>query len=265
MKGAKKFNKKGQVTIFVILALVIIVLGTLIYFFYPGIKITTSPLEETPQAYFQNCIEGNLRENAELIGFQGGSIEPDSSFNYGGTPVAYLCYTTQPYGDSPTLKCVPQQALLVNHIEEEMKEVMKNKVHSCFDEMKVDYTKKYTGVNLEEKDFNIKLAHNKIILHSDSILTLTKDSPERYENFDVVLNNNLFELASLARTIVAWEAAYGSADPVYFMNYYPNLDIKNPSPDGGKTRIWIIKDMVTGDTFQFASSEIIWPLGIPSP
>jgi len=46
MKGAKKFNKKGQVTIFVILALVIIVLGTLIYFFYPGIKIAGENLSQ---------------------------------------------------------------------------------------------------------------------------------------------------------------------------------------------------------------------------
>lgn len=250
-------GKKGQVTLFVIIALIIVVFGVLIYFFYPGVNSTVSGIEENPRLYMQDCVEENLLENVELISSRGGSIEPSSSYLYGGEPIQYLCYTNEPYKT-----CTIQKAFLVNHLENEIETSIENKVNDCFTQMENDYQGKGYTLNLVRGELSTTLAPNKIIVLSDSRLTLTKDSTQNYESFDIILNNNLFELASLAGTVVSWEKNYGVADPIYFMSWYKDrFDIKKLSPDGGKTAIWILTDSKTEESFRFAVSETEIPLG----
>ncbi|MCR4327135.1 MAG: hypothetical protein NUV46_00970 [Nanoarchaeota archaeon] len=256
MKGVER--KKGQVTIFVIIALVIIVFGTLMYFFYPGINSSESGIDENPRAYMQNCVEDLLQEKIDLISSQGGSIEPDSSYTYDGEPIEYLCYTSR-LSDP----CTVQRAFLVSHIESEIKESTEDKVNECFTKMESDYRARGYTLTLNRGNLRATLAPGRAILFSDSRLTLTKDSTQNYESFDIVVNNNLFELASLARTVIDWESTYGIADPFYFMTWYKDkFNIKKVSPDGGKTAIWTIEDTNSGDTFRFAVTESEISLGI---
>ncbi|MBU2612806.1 MAG: hypothetical protein KKB62_03740 [Nanoarchaeota archaeon] len=258
MKEVLLKSKKGQVTIFVIIALVIVVAGVLIYFFYPGLTSTATSLDENPRSYIQNCIENNLEENVMIVGLQGGSLEPSSYIIYGGNTVEYLCYTNENYKT-----CVPQRAALVSHIEKELKDALALRVTECFSQMRSDYTSRGYTVVLDSDKFNVNLLPDRVILHSNSTLTLTRASTERYDSFDVIVNNNLYELASIARNIVSWEEQYGDSDPAYFMYYYPHLKIeKKLQSDGSK--IYIITERETGNIFQFAVRSVVWPLGASS-
>ncbi len=249
-------NVKGQVTIFVILALVIVVVGIALYFFYPKVISNSNSLEENPKTYMQNCVEGVLQENVDTVSSQGGSINPPSSFFYNGTNVEYLCYTNQPYE-----KCVVQRVLLISHIEEELQNSTRKKLNDCFDSMNSDYSSKGYETSLKRGEFNVILLPKQILLHSNTTFSITKGSTQKYESFDIVLNNNLYELASIARVIVNWEKTYGDSDPTYFMNFYRDLKIeKMPQSDG--TRIYIITDRNTKSKFQFASRSVVWPLGV---
>lgn len=259
MKGAplgSKENTKGQVTIFVILALVIVVAGVLIYFFYPNIISTSNSLEENPKIYFQNCIEDTLRQNVETLSSQGGSITPGANITYKGEQIEYLCYTNEYY-----TPCVIQVAPLIFHIESELKNSLTQKVNECFDSMKADYQYKGYQISSNKGEFSVDLLPKKVIIQSNSTLTLSKDSTQKYESFEAVLDNNLYELASISRMIVSWEAVYGGSEPMLFMSYYPKFNIKkNMQSDG--TNIYIIIDTETGDKFQFASRSLVQPLGV---
>ena len=248
-------SKKGQVTIFVIIAIVIVVAGVLIYFFYPGVTSTGTSLEENPRIYIQNCLQNDLEENAELVGLQGGSLEPNSYILYRGNTVEYLCYTNENYAP-----CVPQRAALVSSIESELKDALALRVTECFNQMRSDYSSRGYTVVLNTDAFNVNLLPNRVVLHSNSTLTLTRASTERYDSFDVILNNNLYELASIARTIVAWEEQYGDSDPAYFMYYFPNLKVEKKLQSEG-SKIYIITERETGNVFQFAVRSVVWPLG----
>jgi len=59
----------------------------------------------------------------------------------------------------------------------------------------------------------------------DYALTLTKQETERYPNFKVNLNNNLYELVMVATSILNWEARYGDSDAMTYMSYYPNTKV----------------------------------------
>lgn len=271
MKEVSSFrtkNQKGQVTIFVILALVIVVAGVLIYLFLPNIQTTSNSVPENPKSYMQNALETPLQEQATKIGKNGGSLSSESTsgvsetnypyINYNGSKVEYLCYTNKYYD-----KCTVQRVLLVQHIEDELKTSLKSDVSNYFSQMVSDYKSKGYNVQMNEGDYDVSLLPNKILLHSNTSVVLTKGSeaPIKYSSFDIVIDNNLYELVSIARVIVNWENTYGDSDPTSFMGFYRNIKVEKKLLSDG-TKIYTLTDRTTKDKFQFASRSVVWPKGV---
>ena len=75
----KRWNKKGQVTIFIIIAIIIVATGILIYSFYPQIKTTFGGGEKNPKGYIQTCIEQDIKDAVESISIHGGESNPEFS------------------------------------------------------------------------------------------------------------------------------------------------------------------------------------------
>jgi hypothetical protein len=69
----------------------------------------------------------------------------------------------------------------------------------------------------------------------------------------VILNNNLYELISIANSIIEWEVIEGKADPRIYMALYNDFLIveRNHRDDG--TNIYVLTDKNTEDKFQLAS------------
>jgi len=134
-KMAKR--KGGQVTIFVILAIIIIAIALLVYFFLPNIKSFFSGVEDNPYTSFQSCIEDDIIEATQLLSLQGGSIDPEHYIVYNGETIEYLCYTNEFYET-----CVMQQPMLKAHVEKEIREEIFNRVTECFEELENKYDKK---------------------------------------------------------------------------------------------------------------------------
>lgn len=245
--------KRGQVTIFIIIAVFIVALGVLIYMFYPQIKTTMRAEEKTPQGFIQFCIEDKIKETVNTLSLQGGSVEPEFYTLYANEKVEYLCYTNEYYRT-----CVVQQPMLKKHIENEIKKNIKNEAENCFNSLRESYEKKGYDVQLEEGETNVELLPKRIVATFNKKLTLTKGETERHEKFNVVINNNLYELVAIANSIIEWETTLGEADPSIYMTYYRDLKIEKISmPDGSK--IYIITDRNIGNKFQFASRSQVWP------
>ena len=66
--------KRGQVTIFVIIAIVIVVAAIGMYFIYP--QITGTSISSSPTEFIQDCLEDEIEENVEKISLKGGSLNP---------------------------------------------------------------------------------------------------------------------------------------------------------------------------------------------
>src|SRR3989344_800637 len=102
-------HKRGQVTVFIILGILIIVVLAVILYLY---NLRAVPdVEETPEFdfsrtevlnnYVQGCIEKSGNEALTLVGKQGGEIQPVFYQNWNCVEpgncdkVSYLCYTTE--------------------------------------------------------------------------------------------------------------------------------------------------------------------------
>lgn len=252
-------NKKGQVTIFIILGIIIIAAGFLIYSFYPKIQASFGAGEQNPESYIQTCIGQEIKDTVDKLSIQGGSLSPSNYISYKDEKVEYLCYTEENYRP-----CVVQRAMLKQHIESEIKSEIEKDVEACFISMKESYQKRGYDVNLKNGDKRIELLPDKIISTFDYSLTLTKGDTQKYDSFIVVLNNNLYELVAIVNSIIELEAVYGDAEPTTYMTYYHDLKVEKIARGSGE-KIYILTDRNTGDKFQFAIKGQAWPAGYANP
>jgi hypothetical protein len=258
MKRGSDFdrNKRGQVTIFIIIAILIIGAVALFYVLIPKTQTGAGFDVNNPSGFIQNCLESKIEDSVKLLSNQGGSINPEFYFNYNEEKIEYLCYTNENYK-----LCVVQQPLLKPHIESEIKKGISAEVTSCFNNLKSNYESKGYTAQLEIGKTKVELLPKRVITTFENYtFTATKGETKRYNSFNVILDNNLYELISIANSIIEYETTYGNADPRIYMMYYPDLKVEKNLRDDG-TRIYVLTDRNTGNKFQFASRSVAIPPG----
>jgi len=70
----------------------------------------------------------------------------------------------------------------------------------------------------------------------------------------------MYDLVMISTSILNFEARYGDSNPLSFMVYYPSLWI-DKLKQGDGTKIYILTDLNTGESFTFASRSLSWPAG----
>jgi len=248
-------RNKGQVTIFIIIGLIIVVLGALIYLFYPQITSTFGGGFKNPQAFMQECLVEDVKDTVGILSLQGGSLRPEHYILYDNSKVEYLCYTNEYYKT-----CVVQQPMLDSHIEKEIKEELNQEVGACLDSMKKSYEKQGYDVVLQKRDINFDIQLKQIVLESNTSLTLNKGSTQNYDSFRISFNSNLYELISIANNIIEWETKVGDAETTLYMDAYHDLKVEKKKQTDG-TKIYILTNINTEEKFQFASRSVAWPPG----
>ena len=251
MNMEKMRIKRGQVTIFIIVAIVIAAI--LIILFYPRLKRLVVP--SAPSLQLQSCIDESLEEAIELISKRGGSINPANYFMYKGENIEYLCYTNQYYQT-----CSNQQPLLKQHIEREILDYIKPEAKSCVENMKNDLRKKGWQVSSEKEDMSVSIVPNNIKVIVSGFSAVRGDTGERYKEFEAKYKSKLYDLLMLSTSILNWEARYGDSDITTYMAYYPNIKVeKYKQSDGSK--IYILTARNERESFIFASRSLSWPAG----
>lgn len=251
----KKRDKKAQVTIFIILAIVIVGLGLLAYSFYPQIKATFITELKNPNAFMENCMEEDLSEAIDKISLQGGSLEPEFYYSYFNDKIKYLCYTNEYFKP-----CITQEPMLKETIEEEIKNAISIRASECLDELKKTYERQGYQVTLKKGDTSVELLPKRIVVTFDSTLSLRKDTTESYDKMKVILNNNLYELVGITISILNLETTLGDAEITTYMNFYHDLKVEKIKQSEGTT-IYILTDLNNGKKFQFASRSMAWRPG----
>jgi len=244
------YNKSGQVTIFIIIAVVIVAIGVVFYFLYPKISSTLGG-EQDANSFIQTCIEDEIQDNVNLVSSQGGSLDPELFVLYRDEKIQYLCYT-----EKYDQYCIVQRPLLDNYIESEIKNGIKDDVKTCFNELKTSFEGRGYDVTMREGDINVNLLPEKAVSTFNYTLTLERGGETQTygptdKPFNVVVNNNLYELTGIANNIIDWESTYGEAETTWYMDLYHNLKVEKKKPEYG-TDVYILTDRNTGDKFQFA-------------
>jgi len=255
-KMRKRMEKRGQLTIFIIIGIMIVALGVLIFFLFPKIKTGLGISTNNPNVFIQNCMEEEVESVVNTLSSQGGSMNPENYILYQNEEIEYLCYTNEYY-----LPCIMQQPLLKQHIESEIKNAIENKKSECLSSLKKNFESQGYTVSITGGETKVELLPERIKTTFENDLSLTKDETERYEDLSIVLNNNLYELMTIASSILNMEARYGDSETTIYMNYYHDLKVEKLKQTDGST-VYILTNRDTNDKFQFASRSVAWPPGI---
>jgi hypothetical protein len=182
--------RRGQVAVFVIIALVIFV-GLVGYFIFRG-SLGDSEVPQEFQGVYQNylsCIEEQAKSGLDIAGTQGGRIqnlgyESGSEFaptgnqlNFLGWGVGYWYYIT---GNGLVKEQVPSR----NEIEQELENYIELNIQNCgFDEFysrgfNLDFGEADVDVNILEEEVNLVVNQDLVIENDDSGNSARKSSHE---------------------------------------------------------------------------------------
>ena len=248
-------GKRGQVTIFVIVAIIIVVVLFSIFLLFPKIKTSFSFEENNPSSYIQSCIEEEMMEGLDLVSAQGGSLDPEHYLLYNEEKLEYLCYTNEYYE-----RCVMQQPLLKQHVESELTDYIASISDECFEDLKETYESKDYNVALDKGDYYVELLPNRVQVVYNYSLTLDKNDVKKYDQITVSYKNNIYELVSIAMSILNFEAHYGDSETTLYMSYYRDLKVEKKKQTDGST-VYLLTELDTGNKFNFASRSLAWPPG----
>ncbi|GIU68587.1 MAG: hypothetical protein KatS3mg001_437 [Candidatus Pacearchaeota archaeon] len=255
LKRGGSFFKKGQVAIFIIIAILAVGAILSIYFLNRSAR-TTERFEETnPQTFIQNCIEESLNNAIETISLQGGSANPEGYLEYKGYKIEYACYTAEDFKT-----CVVQKPFLQSHIENEIKKEIEEEFNFCFNQLVRNYEDRGYNVNFKKGNLNVRLVPKRIIVNTTNEITVTKGNTQTFKDFEIVVNSNLYELVWIANSILEFEASLGDADPTIYMDIFRWIKVEKISREREGV-VYIITDRRSGDKFQFASRSLEWSPG----
>ena len=249
-------KKRGQVTIFIILAVFIVAATAAIYAFLPQIKSVIGSDVKNPNAFIEECIRDDLQAAVDLASVQGGSLDPEHFVLFRGDRVEYLCYTSDYYKT-----CTMQQPMLKEHIEDVLGDSIAEKARSCFQELKSSYQSQGYKVTLKEGDSRVELLPKRISMIFNNSLFLEKgENTESYNQIIVYFENNIYELMTIAQSILRSETTLGDTETGTYMTLYRDLKVEKYK-QSDDTKIFILTDLNNENKFQFATRGIAWPSG----
>jgi hypothetical protein len=238
-------KKRGQVTIFVIIAILIVAGIITIFIFRDKINFKSSvvPNELLPiTSQIQNCVETTLQDGAKLAGLQGGYIIPpnnalETNFSY----IAYGYFQGQNVLASKT------------KIENEIARYIELTLPFCFDDSLFTNYKINTGnskANIEIEDYKIKVVVNYplTISREETAWRIDKEYSSEYM---IKLGN----MHSVAQDIIKKEMQQpGTIDFTYINSFNYDISILN---EGDNILVYSITDYDLNEggsyTFRFAN------------
>ncbi len=255
------FNKKAQITIFVIIGLIFVISLILLFTLIRGPSLTDVKINpiENPSEYIEDCVLKTVQEPLNVLLKQGGELNPENYVLFNNTKVNYLCYTNEAYKT-----CVNQYPLYIQHIENELKSYSKQRIEACFEELINNLEKKNYEVIGDSKinNFDIMLKPNEVVINIDKKISYSKNNEQKsFNGFKFKIISSIYDLAKLSQEIVNQESRFCNFEYVGYMGLYPEYDIKKTTNSQGGN-IYTLKHYYTKEETMFATRSCYFPPGL---
>jgi len=241
-------KKRGQVTIFIIVAILIVAV-LLSFFLWIG-PIYFS--EGSREIKFEKCVEDVVEVSIAELAKNAGFVNPEFTYMYNSENFPYLCYTDQYHKT-----CVLQKVFLDSHFKEGLESSIENGVNSCYtnsiDELKDEGYSVVAG----EVKYNVTFNPSTVNIQ---INAPTNIGERKFTRFNAKVNSPIYEMVMIATSLLQYESVAGDSDVSTLMLLYPNYIIDKIKRGDGTT-VYIIEDKVSKIKFQFASRSLVFPAG----
>jgi len=232
-------GKRGQITAFAILGIVIVALVLMLLYFKTNVFIFTPSQEDLNKVMSDirkdmiSCIGQVGDEPIRRIALQGGYLStPEGTYRlYDDTTISYLCYNME---NDP--RCI-NRMLRLSDMEKQLDEAIDFALNTCIDvqglkkwgNFEIRTPKKWevtTTINPESVRVEVNYPVTLISERSDAVLS--------EDTFIKTFNYPLGELYKVSQNIVDTEATYGEFDQLSYMIAYHGMyriEKDRPYPD----------------------------------
>src|SRR3989344_1897610 len=249
-------QKRGQVAVFVVIGIVIVILAVLIFVGRKeyGILIPTAtflgdkldPIKED----LKSCVDLNLEKNFRIFAKQGGDFEPSRYVYYQNSKVKYLCYNIE-----NSNKCINMLPPL-NSVIENLNNNLNNDIKNCVSKDLVESGLGYE-VNSKAPETKLEVFNDEIKVVVDYDVQVTKGgSTQSLSKIDRRVDLPIVDLYNVAYDIVNAHASEGFFEQLFYMldkkgKYIINVD-KSPSTGNVGDIIYKINKKDSDFEFWFA-------------
>lgn len=241
-------KKRGQVTIFIILA-IIIVAGIVSFFVW--VKPTMS--SSTGARFgFSGCIQNSLEDKIAELEKTGGIINPGFIYKYQDEVYPYFCYSSEYY-----LPCTMQVPFPDAKFEEQLEIALREEINSCYTESLEELKSQGYEVVQGDVNYDITLEQNGVKVKIDAP---TIAGSQKFAKFNVQLDTPIYEMTMIATSILQYETSYGDSDTDTLSTLYPDYKITKLKMTDGST-LYTIESKLSENKYRFATRSMVFPPG----
>ncbi|MDP1728605.1 MAG: hypothetical protein Q8L27_00190 [archaeon] len=255
-------NKKGQITILVIIALIIVVSIILIATLIRNKVSVNLDASENPQAYISDCIQSYLVDAEQKILDGNGYLELNNNYalynlNKPNEKVPYLCKSSQFY-----MPCVNQEPMLIEKVRKDLQILIEKDVDNCFNKLTTEIKKSASILEEGKLNYSIGLSEGYIIAKANKKIVIKKGEIQNtFEKFETKLQSPIYNLINTARQIVNYESELCEFNDIGWMMNFRDISItKFVTSD--QTKIYNLQDRLTEKKLTFAIKSCVMPAGI---
>ena len=257
--------KRGQLTIFVILGILLVVTFSSYFLFFSDY----SPLDyfkkdmKNPNDYIEDCVS---EVSEKIVGnFLSNNFyfeEPETNyFRYNNDgkneKIPYLCTVGEFYAS-----CINQDPLLEKRIKQSLKEKFEPGIDNCFNKLKKTLNKEGNGVEVIKREIEIISRKREFQIEIDYVVNVIgEEQTQSFSDFKVIVKSRILEFAKLAMTIVNFESGNCAFDLVSWVNANPSIFITR-FRGGEQTKLYTLKDRFSDEEIKFAVKTCLLPAGI---
>lgn len=251
-------NKKAQVTIFIILALLLVAAIVFVYFYSGGLGFANSPAQN-PEEYLKNCISDSIRQSEDLVLKSNGypQFNSDNYILYNKEKIPYLCTVSEFYAP-----CIPQEPAFFNYIRKLMENKVALDTENCLTALKKDLDRR--GFNVKEDPGQVNLSIEKDFISvkmSKKIYASRTEDSLAIAGIDVQYGTKFYDIIKLEQNIINYESTLCEFNVMSWMKSDPSIIIFT-TRTSDSTKIYTLKDRLTERQIKFAIKTCVLPAGI---
>ncbi len=248
-------EKRGQVAIFVIVALLL--MGAIVLFFVlrTGPTLTVGQVFET-QAFLGQCLRPEIQKTIDDLLANGGFAEPKDTTLYQDKKIVYLCKNINYYQP-----CVMQHPRYIEEVRLELQEQLMDDIENCFNLLGEELTTR--GFTRSSGDFTYEAVSKPGIVELEIMqnLTISKDGlSQSYEKFIIISRSPFYDLISVAHEIARQEAQFCYFENLGYSLLYRDIEIKK-DVKSDSTKIYTLEHKETGKELMIAIRGCAIPAG----
>jgi len=253
-----KEQKRGQVAIFVIIAIVLVVSIALVFVLIQKPFGLFQGQIDDPRQYIEDCLKEDLEDSIKQVSMHGGYVVPQDFILFNNTKVSYLCYT-----DEDEALCINNEPMLGARIKLEIKKDISDKVERCFEGLG-DRLQDYED---EATDLSIDIESDKVVARIKKRIRYTdKGNQMSVETFNIPVESPMFDFVRLTLDVINQEVDCDclketcNADVLKMALMNRDFEV-NRFVTGRNEEIYTIREVETGKNFRFAIRNCVRSIG----